>query len=206
VLSSSDPGCLEAAALALDAGGIVGIPTETVYGLAVLPRPDALAALILAKRRPLDKGIALLVDDVDQVASLVRLSPPARRLAERFWPGALTLVLPLRQGVVLPDELTGGRGSLGVRLPDHRVPRALARRMGPLAVTSANRSGEPEAATAGALLTAVGESLALVVDDGPVRGGVPSSVVSVAADGRLEVLRQGALRREDIEAAAWIGT
>ncbi len=202
VLSSADPEALGAAVLALDAGGIVGIPTETVYGLAVLPRAEALEALIAAKGRAPEKGIAVLVDDLSQVASLVLLPLPARRLADRFWPGALTLVLPVREGVGLPGLLTGGGAWLGVRLPDHPVPRGLARCLGPLAVTSANRSGEPDARTAAELVAAVGDSLALVIDDGQVQVGVPSSVVSVAANGDLEILRQGALRREDVEAAA----
>ncbi len=126
---------------------------------------------------------------------------PAHRLAATFWPGPLTLVLALRPGVVLPDGVTGGRSTLGVRLPDHPVPRALARRLGPLAVSSANVSGEPDARTAGELLAAVGDALAVVIDDGPVRGGVPSTVVAVSADGSLTILRAGALDAATLERA-----
>jgi len=202
VLDAGDPTALDAAAAALTRGDIVGLPTETVYGLAVLPRTASLAALVAAKARPPDKGIALLIDSLDQVADLVDLPDAARRLAAACWPGALTMVLPLRVGVVLPDEITGGRTTLGVRLPDHPVPRALARRLGPLAVSSANRSGEPDARTAGELLAAVGPALAVVIDDGPVRGGVPSTVVAVASDGGLTILRSGALDLATLEAAA----
>jgi L-threonylcarbamoyladenylate synthase len=123
----------------------------------------------------------------------VVVPPLAHRLAERFWPGALTLVLPLHPDIVLPDELTGGHVTLGIRLPDHPVPRALARRLGPLAVTSANVSGAPPALTAGELVMSVGDALALVLDDGPVRGGVASTVVALEPDGRPTVLRPGAL-------------
>jgi len=194
VLAASDPEALPTAAAALAAGRIVGLPTETVYGLAVLPLAEPLAAVIAAKRRPPDKGIALLLDGIDQVSGLVVVPAVARELASRFWPGPLTLVLPLREGVALPDSLTGATGCLGVRVPDHPVPRALARRLGPLAVTSANVSGRPEATTAGELLASVGASLAVVIDAGPIAGGgIASSVVSVGRDGSLTLLRSGAV-------------
>ena len=201
VLATSDPEALQSARLALVAGGIVGIPTETVYGLAVLPQPAALEALIVAKQRPGEKGIALLIDDLSQIEDLVVISDDVRRVADALWPGPLTLVLPIAPSIVLPAGLTGGRDTLAVRLPDHPVPRALARDLGPIGASSANRSGEPDATTAAELIRTVGESLALVLDDGPVRGGKPSSVVAVDASGDIRVLRAGAYDRHDIEAA-----
>ncbi len=197
-LPAGDPGALEDAILALQAGGIVGIPTETVYGIGVVPRLEALRAVVAAKRRPEEKGIALLIDGLDQVDGLVTIHEAARRLAELHWPGALTLVLPLLRPDLVPSMVTGGRDTLGLRIPDDPVPRALARRLGPIAVTSANRSGEAPARTADELLTAVGASLALVLDDGPVRGGVASTVVAVAADGSWRVLREGAIDADAI--------
>ena len=202
VVRADDPAAIDLAATALARGEIVGLPTETVYGLAVLPRPVPLGALVAAKGRSPDKGIALLIDDLEQVARLVALPDAARRLAATCWPGALTLVLGLLPGASLPEVVTGGRSTLGIRLPDHAVPRALARRLGPLAVTSANRSGEPDARTAAELLATVGPSISVVIDDGPVRGGVPSTVVAVAPDGSLTILRAGALDRATLEAAA----
>ena len=193
VVAADDAEALDMAATAIGAGLIGGLPTETVYGLAVLPQEGPLAALIAAKGRSLDKGIALLIDDIDQVAHLVHVPDAARLLAVRFWPGALTLVLPMRRDASLPQAVTGGRDTLGVRLPDHLLPRTLARRLGPLAVSSANRSGEPDARTAAELVASVGAALSVVLDDGPVRGGVPSTVVAVAADGGLTILRAGAL-------------
>jgi L-threonylcarbamoyladenylate synthase len=185
---------LRQAIAALRAGSIVGIPTETVYGLAVLPEAAPLATVIAAKGRAPEKGIAVLIDDIEQVEDLVVLPPEARRLADRFWPGALTLVLALRGGVHLPDTLTGRSDRLGIRLPDHPIPRWLARALGPIAVTSANRSGEPEAMTATDLRDQLGEAVALVVDGGPVPGpGIPSTVVAVDPDGRLAILRSGAI-------------
>jgi len=201
LLSALDPAALTEAALAMRAGGIVGIPTETVYGIAVVPFPEALAAVIAAKQRPDDKGIALLIDGLDQVDGLVEVSESARRLAEHHWPGALTLVLPLIRPELVPEVLTGGRDTLGLRIPDHPVPRALARELGPIAVTSANRSGEPAALVPEELIASVGHSLALVLDDGPVRGGVASTVVSVDRDDSWCVLREGALDRAALEAA-----
>lgn len=201
ILPADDAMAVAVAAAALGSGGIVGMPTETVYGVAVLPRPGPLHALLVAKQRAFDKGIPLLLDDLEQVAGLVAVSDVARRLAEQFWPGPLTLALPLLRPDLVPAELSGGRGSLAVRVPDHAVPRALARMLGPIAVTSANLSGAPEAHTAGELVAALGASLAVVIDDGPVRGGVPSSVVAVDAEGRLHILREGALGQADLEAA-----
>lgn len=202
LLAAADPAALREAATAMLAGGIVGIPTETVYGIGVVPRPEALAAVIAAKQRPEEKGIALLIDGLDQVEGLVTLTTPARRLAARYWPGALTLVLPLLHPELVPEAVTGGRGTLGLRVPDHPTPRALARQLGPIAVTSANRSGEPPAQVPEELIASVGHSLALVLDDGPVRGGVASTVVAVDRDGGLEVLREGALSVAEVFAVA----
>jgi tRNA threonylcarbamoyl adenosine modification protein (Sua5/YciO/YrdC/YwlC family) len=201
LLPAHEPGALDAAVAALADGHIVGVPTETVYGLAVLPVAEPLRALVAAKGRDPGKGIPVLIDGLDQLTGVVVVPRAAVRLAERFWPGPLTLVLPIREGLDLPMLLTGGRPTLGVRLPDHPVPRALARRLGPLAVSSANRAGEPEALTAEALVATVGDAAALVLDGGPVRGGTASSVVAVPANGPIEVLREGAIDRASVEAA-----
>lgn len=202
LLAATDPSALRDAATAMLAGGIVGIPTETVYGIGVVPRPEALAAVIAAKQRPEEKGIALLIDGLDQVEGLVEVSAPARNLAARYWPGALTLVLPLLRPELVPEAVTGGRDTLGLRIPDHPVPRALARELGPIAVTSANRSGQPPAQIPEELIASIGHALALVLDDGPVRGGVASTVVAVDREGGLAVLREGALEASAIYAAA----
>lgn len=200
VRSAAAATSLEAALTALRTGGIVAVPTETVYGLAVLPHAGPLAAVLAAKRRPTDKGIALVVDSVAQVEGLAEMPLAARRLAERFWPGPLTIVLAPRaagqQG--LPDPLLGPTGALGFRLPDHAVPRYLAARLGPLALTSANLSGEPDARTAAEVGATFGPTLALVLDGGPVRGGIPSTVAEVAADGTVTILRAGALEPAEV--------
>jgi L-threonylcarbamoyladenylate synthase len=201
ILPAGDPDALDAAVVALLAGGIVGMPTETVYGLAVLPLAEPLEALVRAKRRPAEKGIALLIDGLDQVDLLVLVGATAQRLAAQFWPGPLTLALPLRAGVDLPEGLTGGRRTVGVRVPDHPVPRAIARRLGPIAVSSANISGMPEARTAAGLVEAVGDSITLVLDGGPVRGLATSTVIGFTEDDAPLFFRVGALTEDDIRAA-----
>jgi L-threonylcarbamoyladenylate synthase len=202
VVSATDPGAVTLAAAALESGRVIAIPTETVYGVAVLPTADAIDRLIAVKHRSAEKGIQLLVDSADQAAAIATLTPAARRLADTFWPGGLTLVVPRREDVELPEQLGGGRPTLGIRLPDHDVPRALARLLGPLAASSANISGEPDATTAARVEATLGQELALIVDDGPVRGGVPSTVVDCsdpAAPPR--VLREGAIPAAAIAAA-----
>jgi L-threonylcarbamoyladenylate synthase len=202
LLAAGDASALREAASAMLSGGLVGIPTETVYGIAVVPRPEALAALAAAGRRPGNEGIALLIDGLDQVEGLVELTPPARRLAGRYWPGALTLVLPLLRPELVPEAVTGGHQTLSLRVPAHAIPRALARDLGPIALVSVERPGEPPPQIPEELLAAIGDSLALVLDDGPVRGGVASTIVAVDRDGALEVRREGALDAAAIYAAA----
>ena len=130
------------------------------------------------------------------------VTPAAEQLAERFWPGGLTIVLERRSDVDLTALLGGGRATLGLRLPDHEVPRALARRLGPIAASSANVSGQPDATDATLVEQALGDALALILDDGPVRGGTPSTVVDCSNSAEpARVLREGAISAADIAAA-----
>ena len=189
-----------AAVSALRAGQIVAMPTDTVYGVGVaLDAPDGLPRLFAAKDRPLDKAIVLLVADLEQAATVGIFSPAARVLAERFWPGGLTLVLPQRPGSGLPAVLTGGAATIGVRVPDHDCPRALARELGPLPVTSANLSGEPAATDAAEVAAQLGERIDLILDGGPARGGTPSTVVDCSG-AEPRILREGAISNQAIEA------
>jgi L-threonylcarbamoyladenylate synthase len=199
LLPAADPATLDAAVEALRAGQVIAIPTETVYGVAALPNQAAVERLIGTKRRSSEKGIQLLIDSLDQARTIARLSPVAERLARTFWPGGLTLILARDQTTDLPDLLGGGRPTLGLRLPDHEVPRALARRLGPIAASSANLAGLPPALTAAAARAALADDLALIIDDGPVRGGVASTVVDCASDPRAaRVLREGAIPASEI--------
>ena len=181
-------------------GAIVALPTDTVYGIAAdLRLPDAIGRLFAAKARPPDKAVALLIADADQASVLGEVSPAARVLAERFWPGGLTLVLPVRAGVTLPDALAGGT-TVGVRVPDHACPRALAAALGPLPTTSANRSGAADARDAQAIADDLGDAVALVLDGGPIHGGPASTVVDCTTD-RPTALRVGALEPARLAAA-----
>ena len=182
---------LDDAVAALAAGEPVVIPTDTVYGIAVVAQdPAAAARLFEIKQRPSDAALPVLVADAEQAFSLCGDVPDlARRLADRHWPGGLTLVLPRRPGLHL--DLGGADdGTIGVRVPDHQVPVELARRVGPLAATSANLHGRPTPATAEGVVEQLGGAVRTVVDGGPCEGA-PSTVVAISAAGDLTVLREG---------------
>ena len=200
---ASDPAALDEAVAALRRGELIAIPTETVYGLAARPTHDSVERLIAAKHRSAEKGIQLLIDSVDQATALADVTPSARALAARYWPGPLTIVLNRRGDAhpEVPEILGGGRPTLGLRLPDHEVPRAIARALGPIAASSANVSGEPDATTADHVAGYFGDEVSLIIDDGPVRGGVPSTVVSCADPEQPPlVLREGVISAAEIAA------
>jgi L-threonylcarbamoyladenylate synthase len=200
IVAADEVGMADAIAV-LRAGGLVALPTDTVYGIAVdLDTVGGIERLFAAKGRPPEKAIGVLVDGLDQVSGIVDLPAAAAILAHTGWPGGLTIVLPLRTGTVIPAALTAGSASLGVRVPDHPVPRALARILGPLPTTSANRSGEPDALDAASAADVIGEAVDLVLDGGPVAGGVSSTVVDCVAV-RPRVLRVGAIPVETLALA-----
>lgn len=168
----------------LEAGGLVAVPTDTVYGIAVaLSTPGGIERLFAAKSRPPDKAIALLLADAEQAAEIGEITPAAAALADAFWPGGLTLVVPRRTDRELPAALTGGElapgatPTVGLRVPAHDAPRALARAVGPLPTTSANRSGEPEARDAAEIEALLGDAIDLILDGGAATGGPASTVV-----------------------------
>ena len=185
----------------LQAGGIVALPTDTVYGIAVsLETPGGIERLFAAKQRPPEKAIALLVADASQAGELGELNAAASALARAFWPGGLTLILRRRPGRTLPALATGGAepATVGVRVPDHAAPRAIAGAVGPLPTTSANRSGEPEARDAGELEAQLGPALDLIVDGGPADGGPASTVVDTTIE-PLRILRAGAISADALD-------
>jgi L-threonylcarbamoyladenylate synthase len=182
-----------AAVEVLRAGGVVALPTDTVYGIAVaLDTPGGIERLFRVKRRPPDRGIALLLDSAEQAATIGRMTPAATALAEACWPGGLTVVVAERDGVTLPPALAGATSTVGLRVPDHPAPRALAAAVGPLPTTSANVSGEPEARDAAEIVAQLGDSIELILDGGPAHGG-PASTVVDCTEGRPRVLRVGAV-------------
>lgn len=196
VVAADDPGAVERAAKSLLSGGLIVLPTETVYGLAALASdPDATRALFARKGRGADVPVAVLCADVEQAMALTSAVPPlARALAAAHWPGPLTMVLPRRPG--LGWALGEPTDTIGLRCPDHDLVRAIAARVGPLATTSANRHGLPTPVSA----TEAAEQLLGPIDlvlDGGALAGVPSTVVDLTGD-VARVLRQGAV---DINAA-----
>ncbi|HEX6417408.1 MAG TPA: L-threonylcarbamoyladenylate synthase [Acidimicrobiales bacterium] len=193
---------VERAAAVLRDGGVVALPTDTVYGLAVLPAVSgATDGLFRLKRRAADVPVAVLCAGAGQALALARpeaVGAEVRRLADRLWPGPLTLVLPRRPGLgyALGEPAT----TIGLRCPDHRLVRALAGAAGPLATTSANLHGQPTPATAAGVADLFGPALALVLDGGPC--AAPPSTVVAADPAGWRVLREGPLTLADVEAAA----
>ena len=186
---------LEEALAALGAGQAIVLPTDTVYGVGALPdRPAAIAAIFAAKGRPEDKALPVLGADLAALEAVGTFDDSAALLAQRFWPGPLTLVLRRAPGFTY--DLGGtDAATIAVRVPAYAPTLDLLRASGPLAVTSANRSGEAPAATVDDARTALGHAIGVFIDGGRV-GGAPSTVVSLVEE--PVVLRQGALSASDI--------
>ncbi|HET8567687.1 MAG TPA: L-threonylcarbamoyladenylate synthase [Candidatus Limnocylindria bacterium] len=188
LLRADAPKAVEEAAKALAKGELVAFPTDTVYGLAA--GHDHVRKLFLAKDRPKDKRIPVLLSDAANLEASAIVTPAARALAARFWPGPLSIVL------VAPR-----RGTLAFRVPANDVARRLiAASGGGLPVTSANRSGHENATTAEAVMAQLEGRVALVLDGGPVTGGVPSTVVDCTTS-TVQILREGAISAAQIEEA-----
>lgn len=196
---------LEAAAGLLRGGGLVAFPTETVYGLGADGlNPDAVARIFAAKGRPSDNPLILHVASFEAALALWEAADAqierARRLAMAFWPGPLTLVLPVKP-LTVPMGVTAGLDSVAVRMPDHPVARALIERTGhPLAAPSANLSGRPSPTTAAHVLRMLEGRIDAVVEGGPTRVGLESTVVDLRG-ARVRVLREGGIARARLAAA-----
>ncbi len=183
----------------LKGGGLVAYPTDTVYGLgASMLIPEAVLRIYEVKRRPRDMALPLLLADVSQMDEVTVAIPPlARFLAEKFLPGALTLVLYKAESV--SDVITAGSPKVAVRVPNHPVPLALISGLGtPITGTSANLSGKPSPLTAGEVASQIGGNVDLIIDCGRVPGGVESTVVDVTGNAPV-ILREGAISKEELE-------
>jgi tRNA threonylcarbamoyl adenosine modification protein (Sua5/YciO/YrdC/YwlC family) len=190
----------EEAAAVVAAGGIVAIPTDTVYGLATgRANGAAIERLQVLKGRPQEKGIALLLADPLQAPEVALMTPSAIALGRALWPGGLTLVVPSLPGAGTADALLGPEGTIGIRVPDHPCPRRIAALCGPLPASSANRSGESEAADVMALVALFGDGVDLYVDGGPATGGPASTVVDCTGDAP-RIMRLGAIGEDRIAA------
>lgn len=196
IIDASGAVALERAAAVLAAGAVLGVPTDTVYGLAADPfRPGATDALFVAKGRPRAVELPVLVADQDQARTLGGALPAAARaLMDRFWPGALTIVVARRPNLGL--HLGGTDDTVGLRCPAHPVPLALCRAGGPMATTSANAHGQAPATTADQVARLPG--VALVLDAGPCPAR-PSTVVACTTT-RPVLLREGTIAWSEIQA------
>ncbi|MBN2549223.1 MAG: threonylcarbamoyl-AMP synthase [Anaerolineales bacterium] len=199
IVSSNHPKAVESAIELLNHGGLVAFPTDTVYGLgAMLSDPQAIDQLFIAKGREADKAIAVLLGSLEQLPQVAsEMSPMARRLAQVFWPGPLTLVVARHPD--LPANLSPNP-TVGVRMPDHPAALTLLNLAGPLAVTSANLSGQPSTCTAQEVYAQLAGRVPLILDGGPTPGGTPSTVVDCTRAEPL-ILRPGQISRDQIWAA-----
>ena len=190
---------IEAASLAVQRGELIVLPTDTVYGVAADAfDPAAVTALLRAKGRGREMPPPVLVSAATTIDALaVRVPDYARTLVEKFWPGPLTIVC--HQQSSLQWDLGDTRGTVAVRMPEHGAALDLLGRTGPLAVSSANLSGEPAATDADEAERMLGESVAVLVDAGPSPGGRASTIIDVTG-GRGRVLRRGALALEELNA------
>lgn len=194
LVSIESPDVATRAADVIRRGNLIVLPTDTVYGVGAAIDAAAIERLFKAKRRPPERAIPVLLADIEAAWQVARAFPaPARRLAEVFWPGPLTLALPRRED--LPPNLTTFP-TVGVRVPDLPETRAiLAAVGGALAVTSANRSDQPPACTIQAAMRYLAGAVALYIDGGTCVGGVPSTVVTFEGD-TLRVVREGPIRED----------
>jgi len=193
------------ARLAIGRGELVVLPTDTVYGVgADAFSPAAVQRLLDAKGRGRQQPPPVLVGSVATLAALVETVPePVQRLVDEFWPGGLTIVLPAQQSLVW--DLGETHGTVAVRMPDHRVALALLEETGPLAVSSANLTGDPAAVEVDQAQSMLGDSIAVYLDAGPATRGVASTIVDATSlvrpggdDAKVRVLREGAISRDEL--------
>ena len=196
----TDAPSLDEAARILLAGGLVAVPTETVYGLAAdATNGAAVAAIFTAKGRPAFNPLICHVANLEMAESLAHFSPLARRLAERFWPGPLTLVLPRKPDCPVHDLATAGLPSIGLRMPQHIATLEIISRVGrPLAAPSANPSEQLSPTTAAHVAAGLGARIDLIVDGGAANAGVESIIIA-PGESHAVMLRPGAIARADIE-------
>ncbi len=195
-LSAHHPEALSRALLTLQSGMLVAFPTDTVYGLGALAfDAHAIESIYAVKDRPAEKAIPILIGDIHDLDKVTLSLPPlAAKLAARFWPGALTLVVP--KNPALPD-IVSAAPTVGVRVPNHPVARALLKAAGPMAVTSANLSGQPSPTTAEEVMRQLNGRIPLVLDGGETPGGLSSTVVDCLGPEPV-ILRVGPISWEEI--------
>ena len=199
VVSAKAPEALTNTLEVLLSGGLVAFPTDTVYGVGALVfDAAAVESIYMVKERPVEKAIPILIADATDLMKVAETIPSlAARLIARFWPGPLTVLVPKKP--TLPDVISA-TATVGVRVPDHDVARALLRLAGPMAVTSANRSSQPSQSTAQEVHIQLGGRIPLIIDGGTTPGGIPSTLVECTGD-EIVILREGPISKERLLSA-----
>jgi len=197
IISAKDQSAIPHAVDVIQRSGLVAFPTDTVYGLATSAfNTESIERLFIVKGRNQSKAIALLLSSMDQLEQVATdISNNAKDLANYFWPGPLTLVLSRHPS--LPDNLSN-RPTIGIRIPNHPVALALIDETGPLAVTSANLSGQQSPSTANEVYEQLNQKIHLIIDGGTTPGGVPSTVVDCITN-EIKLLRKGPISFEKIQ-------
>ena len=196
--NASDESALQVASAAILNGSVISVPTETFYALAADPfNLRAVEEIFLIKGRQDWKPLLMLADSIDQVETIAQDIPDRfYEVAERFWPGPLTLILPA--GNTVPRKITGGTGTVGVRIPDQSVTRGLIRAIDmPLIGTSANLSGHPACSTPDQVLQQLGGKIELVLDHGDTGGAGPSTILDLTQE-PARLVREGMISREEL--------
>ncbi len=199
IISAQDSTMTSKALHVLRTGGLVAFPTDTVYGVGALAFDGkAVESIYIAKDRPIEKAIPVLIGEIKDIEKIASEFPPvARRLASRFWPGPLTCVILKKP--TLPEAVSA-TSTVGIRIPDHAVARLLLRFAGPMAVTSANISGKESPVTAENVFAQLGGRIELIIDGGKTPGGIPSTLVDCTGD-ELKVLREGPISERELLSA-----
>ena len=203
---AADPAGIAAAAAVLGEGGLVALPTETVYGLAArADRAESVAAIYRAKGRPDFNPLIVHVPSLEAAKALARFDSRAEQLAAAFWPGALTMVLPLRAEAAIAPAVTAGLPTIALRCPAHPVMRAVLDACGlPLAAPSANRSGGVSPTQAKHVAASLGAAAPLILDGGACAAGLESTIIALREDGSWQVLRPGPI--DTAQVAAILGS
>ncbi|MCX6652063.1 MAG: L-threonylcarbamoyladenylate synthase [Methanomassiliicoccales archaeon] len=183
----------------LQAGHLVVYPTETLYGLGANPLDEtAVKRVYMAKRRPFDMPLSIAVSDMEMLERIAIMDSTSRKLAERFMPGPITLILIKKP--IIPDIVTSASDEVGIRMPDQPLALRIIKAFGPITSTSANLHSKPDPVTIKNTVRDLGDAVSIYLDCGKTKLGVHSTIVTVR-DGEMEIIRHGAISDKRIEAA-----
>ena len=196
IVSASSSNAILSALEVLLSGGLVAFPTDTVYGVGSLAfHQNAIESIYVAKNRPTEKAIPVLIGDSPDVIKVADEIPLfAMKLIARFWPGPLTVLVPKKP--TLPEAVSA-TPTVGVRVPDHETARSLLRLAGPMAVTSANIAGQASPTTAQQVFAQLNGRIAMIIDGGETPGGIPSTLVDCTGE-EIQILREGPISKEEL--------